>query len=150
MIKILHLNNYISYTSGVTRYIYNIVKNTKDDFRHEIICFGGDGISLFEELQIKITVKNYSNVLSIPSIYNFLWNYCRKNKIDIVHNHHRFFDMITSMFPGRKFTNITTAHSKLFNWKFLSYRADYLISVSDSITSHLIEHYGKPASRILR
>lgn len=148
MIKILHLNNYLPYTSGVTRYIYQIVKNTKDIFEHEIICFGGDARSLFGDMQIKITVKNYLNVLLVPAIYCYLWNYCKRNKIDIVHNHHRFFDTITSSFPGRKFTTVTTVHSKVLNWKLFSYKADYLISVSDSITKHLEEHYRKSKNKI--
>ena len=148
MIKILHLNNFLPYTSGVTRYIYQIVKNTKDIFEHEIICFGGDAKTLFEELQINFIEKNYYGIFSIPSIHNFLRNYCINNEIDIVHNHHRLFDTITSTIPGRKFKTVTTVHSKVFDWKFSSYKSDHLISVSDAITKHLIEHYGKKKEKI--
>lgn len=148
MKKILHLNNYISYTSGVTRYIYQIVKNTKDFFEHEIISFGGEAKNLFEELQIKITELNYSSILSVPSLYKFLWNYCRQSNIDIVHNHHRLFDTITSMLPEKKFNTVTTVHSKVSNLKVISYKAAKLISVSDSMTKYLIEYFKKSENKI--
>jgi glycosyltransferase involved in cell wall biosynthesis len=150
MLKILHLNNYISYTSGVTRYIYHIVKNTKDIFEHEIICLGGDAVELFNDQNVKVTVLKYSELFSLPGIYFFLRNYSKKNKINIIHSHHRIFDAITAILPRRKFKTVTTVHSKVYGRRYLSYRADKLISVSDCITQHLIDYYKKPRDKISR
>jgi len=150
MLKILHFNNYISYTSGVTRYIYHIVKNTKYIFEHEIICLGGDAVELFKDQNVKVTTLKYSGLFSLPSIYFFLWNYCKKNQFDIIHNHHRLFDTITAMIPRRNFKTIMTIHSKVYGWKWMSYKADNLISVSESITNHLVKYYKISPSKIKR
>jgi len=150
MLKILHLNNYISYTSGVTRYIYHIVKNTKDIFEHEIICLGGDAIELFKDENVKVTILRYSGLFSLPSIYFFLRNFCKKNQFDIIHNHHRVFDTFTSLLPLDSYKKVTTVHSKVYGRKFISYKADNLISVSDSITNHLIKYYKISPSKIKR
>lgn len=148
MLKILHLNNYISHTSGVTRYIYHIVKNTNDIFMHEIICFGGDAEDLFKEHNVKVTVIKYSGLFSLPGIYFFLVKYCKQNQIDIIHNHHRVFDTITSILPRINFKTVTSVHSKVYGRKLFSYKADSLISYSDSITNHLVKYYKKSPSKI--
>jgi glycosyltransferase involved in cell wall biosynthesis len=150
MLKILHLNNYISHTSGVTRYIYHIVKNTNDIFKHEIICLGGDAAELFKEQNVKVTVLKYSGLSSLPGIYLFLWNYCKQNQIDIIHNHHRVFDSITALLPRINFKTVTSVHSKVYGKKLFSYKADSLISYSDSITNHLVKYYKKSPSKIRR
>lgn len=150
MLKILHLNNYISYTSGVTRFLYHLIKNTKDTINHEILCFGGDALELFQKENIKVTVLREGNLFTLPNIYLFLLSYCKKNKFNILHNHHRIFDTITAMLPGKSFKTITSVHSKVFGLRFLSYKSDKLISVSDSITNHLTRYYRKPADKIRR
>jgi len=150
MLKILHLNNYISYTSGVTRYIYHIIKNTNHIFEHEIICLGGDAVELFSNQNVKVTALNYSGLFSLPGLYFFLSDYCKKNQFDIIHNHHRLFDTITAMIPRRNFKTIMTIHSKVYGWKWMSYKADKLISVSDCITNQLISYYNKPVAKIKR
>jgi glycosyltransferase involved in cell wall biosynthesis len=150
MLKILHFNNYISYTSGVTRYIYHIVKNTKDIFEHEIICLGGDAIELFNDQNVKVKVLKYPGIFSLLGIYFFLRNYCKKNQFDIIHNHHRVFDTFTSLLPLGSYKTVTTVHSKVYGRKFISYKADNLISVSDSITIHLLKYYKISPSKIKR
>jgi glycosyltransferase involved in cell wall biosynthesis len=150
MMKILHLNNYISYTSGVTRYIYHIIKNTNSIFEHEIICLGGDAEELFKEQNVKVTVLNRFGLFSLPGIYFFLLKYCKHNQFDIIHNHHRIFDTVTSLIPRRNFKTLTSVHSKVYGRKLFSYKANYLISYSDSITNHLIEYFKKSPSKISR
>ena len=150
MLKILHLNNYISYTSGVTRYIYQIIKNTNHIFEHEIICLGGEAIELFKDQNVKVTILKYSGLFSLPGIDFFLRNYCKKNQFDIIHNHHRVFDTFTSFFPIGSYKTVTTVHSKVYGQKLISYNADDLISVSESITNHLIEYFKKSPSKIKR
>ncbi len=150
MLKILHLNNYMTYTSGVARYIYQIVKNTSDIFEHEIVCLNGNVEELTNELRVKVTVLNYPRWLSLPGIYLFMLNYCKKNRFDIIHSHHRIFDTITSMLPNPVFKSVTSVHSKVYGKKLFSYKADNLISNSDSITNHLVQYYKKSPSKIKR
>lgn len=150
MKKIIHLTNYISYTSGVTRYIYLLIKHTKQFFDHEIICFEGDAFELFRKDKIKITKLNCKGVKSFPGIFFYLNNYCKTNGVDIIHNHHRIFDTLTSLLPSKKIRTVTTVHSKVFGMKLLSYRADRIISVSDSITNHLTRYFNKSAQKVRR
>ncbi len=150
MIKILHLNNYISHTSGVTRYIYSLIKNTTDYFQHEVICLGGDAIDLFLKHNIKVTVLEYSKITSILNIYAYLWKYISQNKFNIIHSHHRLFDTVTSFISNNKCKKVTTVHSKVFGHKKISYKSDKIISVSNAITDHLIQYYRIPENRIVR
>lgn len=150
MLKILHLNNFMSYTSGVARYIYQIVKNTSNIFEHEIVCLNGNAEELTKELKVKVTVLNYPRWLSLPGIYLFMLNHCKKNKFDIIHSHHRIFDTVSAMLPNSNFKSLTSVHSKVYGKKLFSYKADNLISNSDSITNHLVQYYKKSPSRIKR
>ena len=148
MLKILHLNNIISYTSGVTRYIYLVIKNTKNIFEHEIFCLGGDAIERFRNQSIKVNIINGNGLPLIPKIYLTLFSYIKKNNFDIVHNHHRLFDTVISFIPNKKFKTITTVHSKVYGRKMFSYRADKLISYSSAITNHLIQYFDSPQVKI--
>jgi glycosyltransferase involved in cell wall biosynthesis len=111
---------------------------------------GGDAAMLFKEQNVKVTLLKYSGLFSLPHIYFFLRSYCKKNHFDIIHNHHRIFDAITGVLPFGNFKTITTVHSKVYGHKFISYKADNLISVSESITNHLVKYYKISLSKIKR
>lgn len=146
--RILHLNNIISLTSGVTRHIYNLTRATKNNFENEVICFGGDAIELFKDAGIKIKVLKNRHYLGLLSNYTFLSKYCIENKIDIIHNHHRLFDFITHFIPDKSITRITTVHSKVFGCKPFSYKSSILIAVGESIKNHLINYFHKQPEQV--
>ncbi len=79
----------------------------------------------------------------------FVFYYVWKNKIDIVHSHHRYCGLIAAIIS--KLTNvqtITTVHSKVYGKKKLSYNASTIVAVSKSIGDHLADYYGINSGRI--
>lgn len=147
--KILHLNNYIPVTSGVSRYIRNIIKSTSSDFEHEVICFGGDAMDFIKAEGIATTKLKWFGKLSAPGIYQCIKKYIVKNNIDIVHSHHRIFDTLSSLIKSDKLKSITTVHSKVMSKQRLSYKSRKLVVVSNAIKDHLQSYYNIPGERIV-
>lgn len=151
MIRILHLQNYINISCGVSKTIYLIQKNTSPNFHHTLACFGGDGISRFNSLDVKPLILKDYNFFSLKFILHSikLFTYCKKNKINIIHSHHRYFDFLSYLVS--KFLNvktITSVHSKVHGKKMFSYKADVLIACSNAIKYHLINNFKIAESRI--
>ncbi len=143
-VNILHLQNYLSISCGISKTIYLITKNTSSQFIHNILCFGGDGFSRFESINIKPLVLKEHNNSPIGFIKNLIriYLYCKQNKISIIHSHHRYFDLL-AFFIARilKIKTVTSVHSKVFNKKYFSYKADVLVACSNSIREHLINEF---------
>lgn len=143
-INILHLQNHLNISCGVSKTIYLIVKNTLPHFNHSIICFGGDGFSRFESKNIEpLILKEKNNSIFGFIIHLFqLHSFCKKNKINIIHSHHRYFDLLAFLISKKlNIKTVTSVHSKVYNRKFISYKSDKLIACSNSIKEHLINNY---------
>ena len=82
-------------------------------------------------------------------ILNELINIVKEQKIDIIHSHHRYFDLIafiiTKFVPVK---TITSVQSKVYGRKIFSYKADYLVACSNSIKDHLINYFRINPDRI--
>lgn len=151
MIKILHLQTTLDLSCGVTRTISELTKNLSDEFEQYVLCLGGNGIERFKQFNfnpVVLGIKNHSFVSPLkifPSIISF----CKRNKIDIIHSHHRYFDFLA--YPISKILNIktvTSVHSKVFDKKKHSYKSERLIACSNDIKNHLINCYGINEKRI--
>jgi glycosyltransferase involved in cell wall biosynthesis len=142
--NILHLQNYLNLSCGVSKNIYLIIKNSSQEFKHNVICLGGDGLSRFEDIGIKpIVLKNdRSSLKNILIHFKELYNYCKGNDINVIHSHHRYFDSLSwflKLFLPVK--TVTSVQSKVYNKKILSYKADILIPCSNFIKDHLIKNF---------
>lgn len=143
-INILHLQNHLNISCGVSKTIFLIAKNTSSNFNHNIACLDGDGFSRFESLNIKpVILKDYKN-----SPFGFvrycikLYLFCKQNRINIIHSHHRYFDLLAFLLSSiLKIKTVTSVQSKVYNHKFFSYKSEILIACSNSIKRHLINNY---------
>lgn len=149
--KVLHLQPQLNLTCGITRTIYLIMRKLNGEFNQFVFTFGGDAVSKFQKnnLNVIIAQKKYSGVVNFLLIIIKLFKIIRANEIQIVHSHHRYFDLaayIISKFVPIK--TITSVQSKVNDKKLFSYKADILISCSRNIKEHLIENYGIKADRI--
>lgn len=144
--NIVHLYDQAVTFSGVTRYLQII---TRSDFHnHFIISIRADEVKKKFDAQ---GVLFYSNVLfRFPLIaLIYLIYFVKKNKIDIIHSHHRYFDTIVWICNKiLRITTLTTVHSIVYNKKNLSYKSQILIAVSKSVEDHLIEYFGISKYRI--
>lgn len=149
--NILHLQNYLNISCGVSKTVYLIAKNTSSQFNHYILCFGGDGLSRFESINIKpLILKNHNNSL-FDFIRHFIniYSFCIHNQINIIHSHHRYFGLLAFIISRMlKIKTITSVQSKVYNHKLFSYRSDILIACSNSIRAHLIDEFKIDERRI--
>ncbi len=150
-LNILHLQNYLNITCGVSKTIYLIVKNTPSQFQHYIACLGGDGLSRFKSINIQPAVlkDHKKSLLGFILHYLKLYSFCKKNKINIIHSHHRYFDLLAFILsPFLKVKTVTSVQSKVFGRKLSSYKSDILIACSKTIKNHLLNHYRINEDRI--
>jgi glycosyltransferase involved in cell wall biosynthesis len=137
---------------GVTRTISQIIKNASLGFEHHLIALGGDGLSRFESFKFKPIIKKYNNrsLFSTLKISYYIFNYCHKYSIRIIHSHHRYFDTIAWFLkPLLKIKTITSVQSKVHGRKLLSYKADRLIACSHNIKEHLIKAFKINENKII-
>ncbi|HCY74567.1 MAG TPA: hypothetical protein DHV28_01480 [Ignavibacteriales bacterium] len=150
-INILHLQNHLNISCGISKTIYLIVKNSSPKFNHQIACFDGDGFSRFDMLNIKpLVLKDFNNSL-FGFVIHFikLYSFCRQQQIDIIHSHQRYFDLLAFLLSRiLKVKIVTSVQSKVYNYKFLSYKSEILIACSNSIKEHLINNYKIDERRI--
>lgn len=143
-INILHLQNYVNLSCGVSKTIYLIAKNTSLQFNHYLACFNGDGLSRFESLNINPLVLKGHKSSPFRFIIHFLklYSICKQNKINIIHSHHRYFGLLAFLISRiLDIKTITSVQSKVHNHKLFSYKSDMLIACSNSIKSHLINKF---------
>jgi glycosyltransferase involved in cell wall biosynthesis len=74
--------------------------------------------------------------------YADLKSYVLKNKIEIIHTHHRFPEMIAVKI-GRKLNikTVLSTHGYTSGYKNISYNSDKIISVSKSMTDYLVNNF---------
>ena len=150
-INILHLQNHLNISCGVSKTIYLIIKNTSSQFQHFVACYGGNGFPRFESLNIKpVILKDYKNssfgfVIHLIKLHRF----CKENQINIIHSHHRYFDLLAFLISQTlKINTITSVQSKVYDQKFLSYKSHILVACSNYIKEHLINNYKIDERRI--
>jgi len=142
----------LNITCGITKTIQLIIKHSSLQFDHHVMTFGGDGFERFRELGITPSVINYDQNSIIASFKFFLqlYRFIKKNNINIVHSHHRYFDL-QSFFVSKilNIRTLTSVQSKVYGHKVFSYKSEKLIACSLTIKNHLIEEFHKNANRII-
>ena len=142
--NILHLQNNINLACGVTKTIYLIVKNIDKSYQHNIICLSGDGLSRFEGIGLLPIIIHYNrfSFWGTFKIFIYLQKFCKKNKIDIIHSHHRYFDFLSSIIGKYlKIKTVMSVQSKVYGLRFFSYKSNQLIACSETIKNHLIDYF---------
>ena len=127
--NILHLHTGLNITCGISKTIYLVSKYLNDDFRHFIIAENGDAKQKFEDAELKVNILNLSrkNIYNNLKIYFFLKKYVKDNNIQIIHSHHRYFDLISFLIKKTlPVKTITSVQSKVTGKKYLSYKWIYV------------------------
>lgn len=154
--NILHISPNFNYACGVSKNIYLILKNWKSEFPYDNLFFitnGGDSLDRLNGIEVNVNIfslkKKDKNLFFIGKDVLILLLFCIRNKINIIHSHHRYFDLLAFIISHiLNIQTVTTVHSKVFKYKFFSYKSDCLIACSKSIISHLKNEYNIDESRI--
>ncbi len=157
-IKILLIAPDFDYSNGVTRHLRILLKLLSDSEEIEVHFLTNRGDAITELDTVKnILYKAFpfsNNKFYLNRHFNFfryLKNYCEENKIDIIHTHHRYPEIISVLVAKRlKLKTVTTAHSLVKGLKHLSFKSDLIIAVSDSVRNHIIQKYKVAQSKVVK
>ncbi len=139
--NILLLQNSLNQTCGVTKSILNLVDSFKKYPKYHFFLIVNENnlrnLDSKNNLE-KVIVYNSSKIMFLFYLLLFL----KKNKIDVIHSHHRFFDLVA--FAASKILSvktIMTVHSKVYGLRRFSYNSEKIIAVSNAISKHLIDEF---------
>ncbi|GAB6282544.1 MAG: glycosyltransferase family 4 protein [Ignavibacterium sp.] len=153
--NILHISPDFNYSCGVSKYIYLLLQEFSNNPSYKLffITNGGDSLDRLNSLNVEVHLMKFStgliNVFNFYSNYRKLKEFCIKNKIDIIHTHHRYPELLAH-YVSRKsnIKTITTVHSLLNSYKSLSFKSDEIIAVSNAVKNNIISNYDIPENKI--
>ncbi len=148
--QILHLHTDLKLSCGITRIIFQLMKNSSADSTHYAMAFGGNALYKFKKERLGVAlIPRYYKFLFAPIHIMSIYKFCKENNISIIHAHHRYFDFLGNIVA--KLLNIPivmSVHSKVESKKLFSYKAKNIIAVSNSLKKHLIEKFNVAENRI--
>lgn len=119
------------------------------------ITNGGDSLERLNEIpSVKFKKLNFAtglkNIFYQKWFYHDLKDYVNRNKINIIHTHHRFPELVSVKIAEElNIKTIASSHSYVKGFKKLSFKSDKIISVSKSIASHMINDFNVDGKKIL-
>ncbi len=157
MIKILHITPDFNYSCGRSKLVFNYLKyfGNNKNYETHFITNGGDSLDRlndipslkFQEFEFS---TGYKNIFYYRKFYTHLKEYIIKNKIDLIHTHHRFPEMISvKMGLQLNVKTILSTHGFTKGYTNISFRSDKIISVSLSMTDYLIEIFKVNGDKII-
>jgi len=77
-------------------------------------------------------------------------DFCIKNKIDMIHTHHRYLEFLANLISSKaNIKTVTTVHSIVEGKKMFSFKSDKIIAVSHSVENMLKTKYNVPNEKIV-
>ena len=158
--RVLFLVNELLTVCGVSKHFYHLLKGLKELYPEQsyyVICGGGDieALNKFKALDVPIIVnpkmkhetRSFAGYfIGVKDIYQFI----RKNKIDVIHSHHHYSASIAS--KAAKITatkTILTNHGILPEIGILShFCAESIIVINEHVKEYLLKNNIKPDERI--
>ena len=147
--NLLHISPDFNYSCGVSKHVFICLKNssTEPGYKLFFITNKGDSLDRLQDITgLHFTLfdfeKDHKNIFRFIVDLFKLYSFCKKNKIDIIHTHHRYLELLSVLVS--KFTavkTITTVHSFVHGLKTLSFRSDKIITVSKAVEGHLYKNY---------
>lgn len=149
--KILHLYTDLKIPCGITKTIHYMVRFRQADSQHWVYSKSNSVPELFNGYceNTFISTTKSTNIFSlIADVYNII-KVVKKNDIDILHSHHRYFDL-AAYFTSKilKIPTICTVQSKVTGRKIFSYKSDKLVCVGSAIKKHLTGYFGVNPGKI--
>lgn len=149
-LNVLHLTPDFNYGDGRSYYVYLLLKYLKSNNNVCLLTNSGNSITRAEDLGIKVIQKpGLSDKKSFLKSVKFLANAAVENKIDLIHSHHRYFELLSNSIRGRKkIRTVFTSLSLVDRRYFIEYKSDLIIAVSNSIKDMLIKKFGIDEKKI--
>jgi glycosyltransferase involved in cell wall biosynthesis len=157
MIKILHITPDFNYSCGRSKLVFNYLKyfGNNKNYETHFITNGGDSLGRLNDIpSLKFKrfefSTGYKNIFYYGKFYTHLKEYIINNKIDLIHTHHRFPEMV-SVKIGLQLNvkTILSTHGFTKGYTNISFRSDKIISVSRTMTDYLIEIFKVNGDKII-
>lgn len=155
-LNILHISPDFNYACGVSKHVYLLLKELKKNNNYNLffITNKGDSLDRLTKLGIQPTILDFNrgdrNVYNLIKNVFSLYIFCKKNKIDVIHTHHRYPEFVAYLVSQLlRIKTITTVHSLLSNLKYVSFRSEKIIAVSNNVKDNLIRYYKISSDRIV-
>lgn len=155
--NLLYISPDFNYSCGVSKHVYISLKKLCQNPKYNVFFISNSGDSfdrLIEIDNLNLSIVNFKKDHTNPFllIINFisLFLFCVKNKIKLIHTHHRYPELL-SVLVARflKIKTITTVHSFVSGLKYLSFKSDKIIAVSKSVENHLKKNYPHTFSKTI-
>jgi glycosyltransferase involved in cell wall biosynthesis len=154
--NVLHIALDLEYYSGITRYINNLLTYQSISLKGNVYLITNRGGTLSNFKIANYRINGFST-LNLRFKYIFfihnvvkIYRFCKAEKIQIIHTHHRYPELISVVVAkllGIK--TVITAHSITQGFRFLSFRSDQIIAISNFVKNHLENYYNVPNSKII-
>lgn len=155
--RILHLTPDFNYSCGRSKLVFLYLKyfSNKENYEIHLITNGGDSLERLNEIPLlKFQRLAFStglkNIFYYNRFYKVLKNYIIENKINLIHTHHRFPELVSvKIAEEMNIKTITSAHSFVKGFKGISYKSDKIISVSNSVTFSLVKNFNIKEEKVI-
>jgi len=153
-LNILHLTPDFNYVDGRSYYVFLLLKYLKRN-GHNVFLFtnGGDSFDRLEESEIPVFSDGpLSSKSSYLKSVKLISEFTKKNNIDIIHSHHRYYELIAnsvSAIYNSKLKTVFTALSIVDRRYLVEYKSDKIIAVSNSIKRMLTEKFNVKKSKVV-
>jgi glycosyltransferase involved in cell wall biosynthesis len=151
-LNILHLTPDFNYSDGRSYYIFLLLKYLKKK-RHSVFLFtnGGNSFDRINELSVPyFTEGSLSDKYSFLKSVNSISRIVKENKIDIIHSHHRYYELLANTVRKKsKIKTVFTALSIVDRRYFVEYNSDKIIAVSNSVRKMLTDKFKIKEGRIV-
>jgi L-malate glycosyltransferase len=149
MKRILHISPDFNYSCGRSKLVYYYLKyfGSHSDYETHFITNGGDSLDRLNDIpglkfQRLDFSTGYKNLFYYWNFYTKLKEYIRNNKIDLIHTHHRFPEIVAVKIGLQlNVKSILSTHGFIKGYTNISFRSDKIISVSQSMTDFLINTF---------
>lgn len=151
---ILHLFPELNHCCGVSQHICLLSNGLLKSGNRVIVASNGG--NLCQDMQKNgITVasipvtRNTLNFVMLLKTYIALIKLIKKYDVDVVHSHHRLLELIFLLSrPFHRARGVTTCHCLVYCKKYLSYKSERVIAVSDAVRDHLVSYFKVRSSKI--
>lgn len=153
--NILYISPKFNLDCGVSKHVFTLLtsEELKKEFNLHFVTNGGDGLQKLIRTGISYSLLEFSidKILHFDLLKNLKWlkEYCQEKEINIIHSHHRFPEFLSNRIKNSMgIKTVVTVHNFVTGFKFISYRSDIVLSISNSVKNHLMTYFGIKTNKI--
>lgn len=147
-LNILHITPDFNYACGRSYYVYLLLKYLKKNGHRVFLATnGGDSLDRLDDINVEYGVirsLKSKNPISYASCLKALKDIITEKKVEIVHTHHRYQELLgvhVSRLMKKRVKTVFTSLSLVRRKYSIEYRSDRIIAVSRSVGRMLTERF---------